>query len=196
MLYEPFRGLCAGLEAALRNNIRIHQYLYSDINAAARKVARFRVYNLQRKYPHLLSQAAVEDAFSTLAQDVTQVTTAALITAGALRGPQWLIIAGPECKDFSPAGNNRGMQGIHSHTLQACIQIIGTLQQLQPAQPPLFMVENAAMQHNFRSAEIRNDVFPAVCAILGVPITIDAVGLGHMLTGVAISGRIWHPLNH
>ena len=111
---------------------------------AARKVARFRVESLQKLYPNLLSQSAVEDAFSTLPQDVTQVTSASLISVGALKDQQWMVIAGPECKEFSPAGHSRGLNVIHSHTLQACIQIIGTLQQLQVKNPPLFLVEKAS----------------------------------------------------
>ena len=178
VLYEPFGGLCAGLESLLRNNIHVHRYLYSDTCPAARNVARFRVHNLQKQYPDLLPMSAIEDSFSSLPHDVTQITASSLISAGALSDIQWWIIVGPECKDFSPAGHSRGLNGVYSHTLQACIQIIGTLQQLQTRLPPLFMVENAAMQHNFRSKEIRDIVFPAVCDILGTPITIDAVRFG------------------
>ena len=31
--YEPFGGLCAALEATLRNGIQVHRYYYSDISA-------------------------------------------------------------------------------------------------------------------------------------------------------------------
>ena len=156
VLYEPFGGLCAGLEAVLRNNITVHQYIYSDISSAALQVARYRVHTLQHQYPHLLSQAAIEDSFSTLPMDVCKVTTALLHTAGAANGRQWMVMAGPECKDFSPAGHSKGWSGKHSHTLLACMGIIGSLQQMQRAVPTLFLVENAAMQFNFNSAEIRD----------------------------------------
>jgi hypothetical protein len=39
VLYEPFGGMCAGLEMVLRCNIPIHRYYYSDINPVARKLA-------------------------------------------------------------------------------------------------------------------------------------------------------------
>ena len=39
-------------------------------------------------------------------------------------------------------------------------------------------MENAAMQYNFRSAVIREEVFPAVCAMLGTPVMIDAAQFG------------------
>ena len=178
VLYEPFGGLCAGLEAMLRNHVKIHRYLYSDTSPAAQKVARHRVQQLHNKYPHLLSQAAIEDAFNTLDMNVHNVSSASLHSAGACNGQQWMVIAGPECKDFSPAGSNRGMEGKHSDTMRACIRIIGTLQQLQRATPPLYIVENYAMQHNFASAYIRGEVFPLVCSMLGTPVTIDAVRFG------------------
>jgi hypothetical protein len=41
-LYEPFGGLCAGLEAVLRSGIRVHQYFYSDNSNPARLVAEYR----------------------------------------------------------------------------------------------------------------------------------------------------------
>ena len=34
VVYEPFGGLCAGLEMALRNGLTIKRYLYSDIDPA------------------------------------------------------------------------------------------------------------------------------------------------------------------
>ena len=155
-LYEPFGGLCAGLEAALRTGLVVHRYLYSDISVPAQNVAARRINALRLQYPHLLPASATQDTFTALPMDVTQCTTEKLIQAGARDSRQWLVIAGPECKDFSPAGGNRGVQGMHAHTLQHCVRIIGTLQQLQPDLPPLFVVENAAMQYNWKSADIRD----------------------------------------
>eukprot|EP00798_Chlamydomonas_sp_ICE-L_P032563 gene32563-biopygen8656 len=40
---------------------------------------------------------------------------------------KWLIIAGPECQDFSPAGGNRGLKGPRAAVLQACTTVIGQL---------------------------------------------------------------------
>lgn len=178
VLYEPFGGLCAGLEALLRNNITVHRYIYSDISPAAQAVARHRITALQQQYPDLLSRTTIHGAFTTLPMDVTQCTSDRLHAAGACRGEQWVVIAGPPCQDFSPAGNNKGFHGKRSHTLHACMQLIGMLQQLQTATPPLYIIENACMQHNFNSAYIREHVYPAVCAGLGSPITFDAAQCG------------------
>ena len=50
-MYEPFGGLCAGLEAILEG-IRVHQYFYSDPSQPARLVAEFRIQQLLRSYPN------------------------------------------------------------------------------------------------------------------------------------------------
>ena len=60
----------------------------------------------------------------------------------------------------------------------ACVKIIGFLQQLQRKQPPLYIVENAAMQYNFRSAIIRDEVYPSICNKLGTPVMLDAAQFG------------------
>ena len=176
-LYEPSGGLCAGLEAVLRNNIPVLRYIYSDIEVSAQRVAVFRMTELRNRFPDLLHPFATHMALQTLPMDVAAVDTAALLHAGALDQTQWMVIAGPECKDFSPAGGSRGLTGRHSRTLYHCVQIIGALQQLQ-AMPPLFIVENAAMQYNWQSEHIREHDFPEICNTLGTPVTFDAAQLG------------------
>ena len=57
-LYEPFGGLCAGLEMALRNGIRVNHYLYSDTDVAAQTVMRYRIVQLAALYGSLLPPTA------------------------------------------------------------------------------------------------------------------------------------------
>ena len=177
-LYEPFGGLCAGLEAVLRNNIPVLRYIYSDIEVSAQRVATLRMTELRNRFPDLLHPLATPLALTTLPMDVAQVDSAALLQAGVLDGTQWMVIAGPECKDFSPAGGSRGLTGRHSRTLYHCVQIIGAMQQLQQHAPPLYIVENAAMQYNWQSQHIREHDFPEICNTLGTPVTFDAAQLG------------------
>ena len=178
VLYEPCGGLCAGLEALLSNGIPVHKYLYSDTSAAAQLVAGHRLRHLRAAYPALLPETAVADSLVELPMDIHQVTSAHLVRAGALMGLQWVVITGPECKDFSPAGLNRGYSGKHSRTLDSCIRLIGTLQQLQRKRPPLYLVENAAMQANFRSEKVKEEDFPMICRMLGEPVVVDAPVFG------------------
>lgn len=66
VLFEPFGGICAGLEMALRAGIPVLQYIYCDINQCVSSIAKVRVKRLQQAYPHLLSVEATKDSFSTL----------------------------------------------------------------------------------------------------------------------------------
>jgi hypothetical protein len=53
--------------------------------------------------------------------------------------------------------------------------VTGHLQKLQPGKPPLFTVEDATMQHNWKDETIRNEDFkPYARCCLGTPVTIDA----------------------
>jgi hypothetical protein len=113
-LYEPFGGLCAGLEMVLRNGFVVRRYIYSDTGSAARTVAQHRVAALSLRYPHQLHSGAFVDMFVTLPQDVTHVHTAELIRAGAKDGTWWMMVAGWECQDLSPAGSGAGLHGKHS----------------------------------------------------------------------------------
>ena len=171
-LYEMCGGICAGLEALLRNGVRIQHYFYSDISVTAQIAAQHRMLTLQRTYPALLPFTALGNCF-LLPQDITCVTPQHLLQTGLI-DTQWLVIAGPECQDFSPAGASRGAAGSRAPIFQAVIQIIGALQQLQSAQLPLFIIENAAMQFNWKSDTIRNVDFPALCDQMGTPVTLDA----------------------
>eukprot|EP00798_Chlamydomonas_sp_ICE-L_P022045 gene22045-biopygen30732 len=129
---------------------------------------------LLKLYPHLLQPYACDGAFTTLPQDVKATTPQHLMDAAVNDQTQWLIITGPECQDFSPAGSNRGLRGPRAAVLQACTTVIGYVQQLQHPAQPLYIIENAAMQHNFRSPAIATEDFTAVNMTIGQPICVDA----------------------
>jgi hypothetical protein len=94
VLLEPFGGLCAGLEMALRNGTAVKQYYYRDTNPASRQIAAHRLQQLTALYPLLLPANAVQGAFS-LPQDIRQLTTSDLIAAGASKPKHpWLVVAG------------------------------------------------------------------------------------------------------
>eukprot|EP00798_Chlamydomonas_sp_ICE-L_P025867 gene25867-biopygen20359 len=117
---------CRRLEAALRNGIQVNRYIYSDIAPAAQTAAHYRTQALTNLYSHLLKSYACDHAFTTLPQDVTKITPEQLMTASVNDQSQWLIIAGPECQDFSPARGNRRLKGPRAAVLQACTTVIGT----------------------------------------------------------------------
>jgi hypothetical protein len=174
VLFEPFGGLCAGLEMALRNGIRIHTYLYSDTSAVATTVAQHRIQLLQARYPGLLPATALTHTFTALPQDVWQIKEHHLQHLSQIFHRQWLVVGGWECQDLSSAGKGEGVQGKRSSTIAPFINILATLQRLQPQYPPGYIVENTAMQYNFNSKYIREVEFPLICQALGQPVCLDA----------------------
>ena len=176
-LVELFGGLAAGLEMFLARGVRVLRYLYCDTDIVARAVANHRCNQLSQQYPNLFSTDAWEDMFR-LPQDVRLVTTADLMHAGVMDDTQWAVVAGWECQDLSSAGSCQGLTGLHSSTFFDLLRVMGSLQQLQHAKPPLYLLENVSLQHNHSSAKIREQTYPFVCAAIGVPLVFDACQVG------------------
>jgi site-specific DNA-cytosine methylase len=177
-VYEPFGGMCAGLEMALRNGIRVRRYIYGDISAVSRRVAALRGRELSSRYPSLLPLSATVSMFAQLPQDITRVTPELLRSAGATDGSQWLVVAGWPCQDLSPAGQCRGLEGTRSGTLKDLVRVLVSLQHLQPGLPPGYILENVPLQHNFSSAALRTEVHRDICDLIGEPATLDAARFG------------------
>jgi len=179
VLLEPFGGLCAGLEMALRNGTAIKQYYYLDTDPMACAVAKHRLQHLMSLYPTLLSANAVQGAFS-LPNDIRALSTAHLVAAGAQQQQHpWLVVAGWPCQDFSRAGKAEGLLAERASLLHELVRVIGALQQLQPHLPPAYIIENVAMQ--FHSAErIAVADYNQICSILGNPTVLDAAQFGSL----------------
>ena len=174
VLCELFGGLCAGLEMALRNGLRIHTYIYVDKDPVCRDIAQHRIHQLMAQYPHLLPATAVASAFDLFTQNVWLITSSHLAALAARLPQQWLVVGGWECQDLSPAGTCTGLEGDHSNTFFPMLQVIGALQQLQQRLPPAYLIENTAFQYNWKSVVVRETHFKHVCTALGTPVCIDA----------------------
>jgi hypothetical protein len=180
LLWEPFGGLCAGLEMVLRNGFKVQRFVYGDIDPVARRVALHRVRQLQTLYPQQLPESALEGAFNTLPMDITAVTTSQLKHL-VLEDPhqQWLVVGGWPCQDLSMAGPSKGMSGERSGLLRNLIQLLGALQQLMPVQPPAYLLENVPFQHHNEHSIAVTD-FQEVCSKIGQPTTYDAAQSGSL----------------
>ena len=193
-LYEPFGGLCAGLEMTLRNGFQVQHYLYSDTDPAAQHVMQHRLRQLSELYgSHLFPPTAYnhlmgpvenfnapghqENRGRVLPMDVTTITEQHLINAGALEGDQWFVVAGWECQDLSPAGACAGLEGSRSSTFYPLMRILSTLQRLQPSCPPAYIIENTAMQVGKNAEKLAGD-FTTICNQLGEPVLLDAARVG------------------
>jgi site-specific DNA-cytosine methylase len=179
VLLEPFGGLCAGLEMALRNGTAVKQYYYLDTNPASRQIAAHRLQRLMALYLLLLPASAVQNAFS-LPQDSRKLTTSDLIAAGASTPKHpWLVVAGWPCQDLSQAGPGTGLQGKRSSRLHDLVRVIGALQQLQPEMPPGYIIENVAMQFHSNPAIAQQD-YMRICSMIGQSTVLDAAQFGSL----------------
>jgi hypothetical protein len=176
---ELFGGLCAGLEALLRNGVSVKRYIYCDTSAAARIVSCHRLKLFSQEYGHgLLPPAAYEQTYHTLPDNVYDINRSQLENAGAKDGTQWILIAGWECQDLSPAGKGRGLVGPRSSTFIPMMSILRVLQNLQCERPPIYIIENTAMQFSHNHKVRLDKDFTTVCDMLGAPVCIDAARLG------------------
>lgn len=172
VLFEPFGGMCAGLEACLRAGLHIQQYLYADTCPAAQRVARQRIMQLHAAYPTLLPAAAVEHALTALPQNVSAITPDHLRACGAGGNSQWLVVAGWPCQDLSKAGTQQGLQGARSGMFFDLANLVGWIHQLQPHCPPGYLFENAVCM-----ADMPHDAAQLLRAA-GPATTFDAAQFG------------------
>jgi site-specific DNA-cytosine methylase len=93
-----------------------------------------------------------------------------LVKAGAQDDNSWwLVVAGWPCEDLSTAGNCTGLSGPRSRTFWQLIHIVSALQQLQPDRPPVYMLENSPIQHNWKDTHIREVDSPISAALSALP---------------------------
>jgi C-5 cytosine-specific DNA methylase len=168
-------GLAAGVEAAVLAGYKVNCYQYVDIDPVARGVAAHRLCNLTARYPHLLPPSAWQDAFC-MPQDLSCVLPHHLDDAIGDAPQQILLMAGWPCQDYSSAG--LGKQGTRARLLDKVLELITHLQMTQPMLPMAYVLENVAMQHNFRHAHVREEVSDSVMQRLGSPICFDAAKVG------------------
>jgi site-specific DNA-cytosine methylase len=91
-------------------------------------------------------------------------------------GHPWLISAGWPCQDYSSAG--LGTLGRRAAVLHDVARIIHMMQQRHRDLPPGYILENVAMQHNFRHEHIKFPVYDQIVEQLGTPVTFDAAQAG------------------
>jgi hypothetical protein len=176
VVIELFGGLCAGLEACLRNGWAVRQYIYVDKDPAVRQVAAYRLACLMAQYPEQLSHESCRMAFSFWPQDVYELRSQHLQQLQGLGGP-CLVWAGWECQDLSPAGAGRGLQGLHSHTFYPLHSILQQLQHLLGPQLG-WVLENTAVDVPWQSHQQALVDLAEIKATLGEPLVVDAAQFG------------------
>jgi hypothetical protein len=198
VVLELFGGICSGLEMVLRSGLPVHKYLYCDSDPLVRRIAAHRLDQLSSTYPALLPPESYRHAFTALPQDVSRITTVHLVHAGALNSDQWMVVAGFECQDLSPAGSGKGLSGEHSITFFPLKRVLGALQQLQPQKPPGYLIENTYLRHDFGAMKNRSLAeYEFITQCIGHPVACDAAQFGsyahrlrHYWTNLAASQHL------
>ena len=176
VVVELFGGLCAGLEACLRNGWQVSRYVYADCDSAVRLVAQHRVRQLSLQYPEQLPTGALADAFSFWPQDVAELGVSHFKQLQKLPG-QVILWAGWECNDLSAAGTGRGLAGPRSSTFYSLHSVLLGLKECLGSRLG-YVVENTATgapwQH---SKDVRRDD-GVLRRLLGEPLVLDAAQFG------------------
>jgi Site-specific DNA methylase len=171
--------LCAGigtmLHALLRAGVRIRYYYYADVDPIARTLMREQLFNLSAKYPDTFPITAHAAAFD-LPQDISQISRDHLRDQLSWEQLPYLITAGWPCQEYSPAG--KGQVGARAALLDDVLRIVRYIQERSKRYPPAYILENVAMQMNFRHWHVSNPVFEELMSRIGHPITFDAVQVG------------------
>ena len=174
-LIELCAGMCSGLEMMLRAGVRVNRYYYVDIDPKARAVADFRVANFSAIYPNQFPPNAWKSMYQ-LPQDLNHVNATVLEQVLTRDPEQWVLVAGWPCQDYSAAG--LGRIGKRAMLLDQVVVVLKWLQGTQSCIPPAYLLENVAMQHNFRHAHVRYPIFESIVRKLGSPLTFDAAQVG------------------
>ena len=179
VMLDLFGGIGAGLEALLWTSTVIKRYIYVDKQAVAQRVMAARLEELHEHYPRQLPRSAFIEAFITLPQDATRISSTALTLAGATdEHVRWVVVAGWPCQDFSPAGYRCGLDGVHVGAYHAMLHILGTLQRMQPNRPPAYLLENGPIQLAMGSKNNLERNFNRIKSQIGEPVLLDAARFG------------------
>ena len=176
VVVELFGGMCAGLEACLRNGWKVRRYVYVDKDAQVREVAQFRVATLMAKYPTQLGAEACREAFTFWPQDVCEVKQEH-VEAMVQLGGAVVVWAGFECQDLSPAGAGRGLGGSRSGTFFPLRDLLVALQLGLGGQLG-YVVENSAFMVPWQKAERAEEDYRTLVGVLGEPLELDAAQFG------------------
>ena len=182
-LVEICGGICTGLDALLRSGTRVLSYCYVDKDPYAQTVARARMFDLSAQYPEQFPPTAWKHAFD-LPSDLSAIDVRHLVqwqkdshSIGAAKCAT-LVVAGWPCQDYSPAG--KGQLGARAALLQELLRVLRFFQNSNRSShnPVGYILENVAVQHNFRHAHLRWPVWHDLVSQLYLPITFDAVQVG------------------
>ena len=171
-------GIATSLDCALRLGYSIKGYAYADLDPEARWVAHHRIQQLLAAYPGQVPPDLTSTFLSHLPQNVHDIRPKHLLNlSSAFPTTPLLFVCGWPCQDLSPAGPNIGLDGERSSLIHTVLPILARLIAIHPASVG-YILENAATQHNFHSAQVRVEATAELVRMLGPYVTVDAVQCG------------------
>jgi hypothetical protein len=142
-LFEPFGGLCAGLEMCLTKGVKVHKYWYCDIAGDCRAIAQARLGRLSQRHLTLLAHEAWQDAM-TIPQDIYGLDKHQLVGMVEKSTDDWLIVAGWQCQDHSSAGRGAGLGGPRGDTYYELVRVVRYLRHALGNDHVAYILENTA----------------------------------------------------
>jgi hypothetical protein len=176
VVVDLFGGMCAGLEACLRNGWHVSQYVYVDRDAAVRGIAVHRMHQLSLQYREQLPPSSWAMACEFWPQDVTVLSEEHFQKLQQLSGPV-LVWAGWECQNLSAAGSGLGMMGARSITFFSLHRVLLRLQALLGSRLA-WVLENAALDVPWQRSEAVLQDAQLLHRLLGEPLVLDAAQFG------------------
>jgi site-specific DNA-cytosine methylase len=175
-LVELFGGMCAGLEATLRNGVTVSRYVYVDTNPEVRRVAQHRLSRLLAAYPQQFTVEACKGAFSFWPQDIRQLQQQQVQQLVQLGG-SCLVWAGWECQDLSAAGSGKGLMGARSSTFFPLYRLLRQLKE-GLGDKVAWVLENTAVDVPWQRSGAALADAAVLKQLLGEPLVLDAAQYG------------------
>ena len=148
-LIELCGGLSAGLEACLKNNIPIQQYVYADTSRVAQAVSTHRQKQFMATHSDLLDQPTWGPSeYPMNIKAWTQPMVTRMVTKAG--GRPVFIVAGWPCQDLSAAGQGAGLAGDRSSLFYHVNQILGWAMAAGTQGQVRFLTENVALEYNHK----------------------------------------------
>jgi hypothetical protein len=169
VVVELFAGLGSLTAALVRSGEPVSRVHLVENQRDVRQVARAHLERLSERYPHLLPRSAIMECFTTLPQDVRQLTPADWDRIG----PVDYLLGSPPCQGWSRAGHRQGVKDVRSFCVIPLKIIIDQLQRRNPNM--VYFIENVQPPEQDEELMLQ---FREVCRIFGKPVMIDAARLG------------------
>ena len=174
---DLFAGIsCSGLRTVLEAGYRVECYTSVEIDDISRAIARRVLSALQEEFPGQLPDRAINGYNKRIPQNIALISEIDMHELVTNKGPIHFICGGWECQSMSLAGHHLGIEDERFMHFLDMICIVNYLQERQHPQP-LFLFENTYPGTPGQYPKV-DDAAKMVESFIGVPVVVDAAGVG------------------